>query len=91
MMNSQKKRLLVIDDEENMRHMLSTMMAHGGYDTETASDGIEGLRMVELAREEGRPYDFVLCDIKMPRMDGMEILKSGREKLVGTTVIVMSA
>lgn len=91
MMNSQKKRLLVIDDEENMRHMLSTMMAHGGYDTETASDGFEGLRMVELAREEGRPYDFVLCDIKMPRMDGMEFLKSGREKLVGTTVIVMSA
>ncbi len=91
MITGQKKRLLVIDDEENMRHMLSTMMVHAGYDTETASDGNEGLGMVELARGEGKPYDFVLCDIKMPRMDGMEFLKSGREKLVGTTVIVMSA
>lgn len=90
-MESQKKRLLVIDDEENMRHMLSSMMTLGGYETETASDGGEGLEKVDLARSEGRPYDFILCDIKMPKMDGMEFLTLGKEKLVGTTVIVMSA
>jgi len=90
-MESQKKRLLVIDDEENMRHMLSSMMTLGGYETETASDGGEGLEKVELARSEGSPYDFILCDIKMPKMDGMEFLKLGKDQLVGTTVIVMSA
>jgi two-component system response regulator AtoC len=90
-MERQKKRLLVIDDEENMRHMLSSMMTLGGYETETAKDGEEGLAKVEQARSTGRPYDYVLCDIKMPRMDGMEFLKSGKERLVGTTVIVMSA
>jgi two-component system response regulator AtoC len=90
-MESHNKKLLVIDDEENMRHMLSSMMTHSGYETETASDGSEGLEKVEAARAGGRPYDFILCDIKMPKMDGMEFLKEGREKLTGTTVIVMSA
>ena len=90
-MECQKKRLLVIDDEENMRHMLSSMMSHSGYETATASDGSEGLDKIDHARSEGRPYDFVLCDIKMPKMDGMEFLKSGKERLAGTTVIVMSA
>ncbi len=90
-MTDEKKRLLVIDDEENMRHMLSSMMSHTGYDVETAKDGIDGLEIIDRAKNDGRHFDFILCDIKMPRMDGMEFLKEGKEKLSGTTVIVMSA
>jgi two-component system response regulator AtoC len=80
------KRLLVIDDESNMRHMLSTVLKKADYLDDTASDGSEGLQMMALAA-----YDFVLCDIKMPKMNGMEFLKSSREKANTSTVIMMSA
>ncbi|MBU1168144.1 MAG: sigma-54 dependent transcriptional regulator [Proteobacteria bacterium] len=86
-----KKRLLVIDDEENMRHMLFSMVTQYGYQTETAADGLEGLEKVEQARSQGRPFDVILCDIKMPNMDGMSFLKAGKDLLTGSTVVVMSA
>ena len=81
-----KIRLLVIDDEENMRHMLSTVLTKAGYMIDCASDGYEGLQMIAEKR-----YDFVLCDIKMPKMSGMEFLKAARDELDTTTVIMMSA
>ncbi|MCK5485363.1 MAG: sigma-54-dependent Fis family transcriptional regulator, partial [Desulfobacterales bacterium] len=81
-----EKRLLVIDDEENMRHMLSTVLGKAGYIIETASNGHEGLKMTESTA-----YDFILCDIKMPNMSGMDFLKAARDKLRATTVIMMSA
>jgi len=84
--NNTSKRLLVIDDEANMRHMLSTVLKKADYAVDTASDGSEGLEMVQ-----GGHYDFVLCDIKMPKMNGMEFLKSSRDKIGASTVIMMSA
>ena len=84
--NYSKKRLLVIDDEANMRHMLSTVLKKADYIVDSASDGAEGLQMIEQGR-----YDFILCDIKMPTMGGMEFLEAARDKLNGTTVIMMSA
>jgi two-component system response regulator AtoC len=81
-----KMRLLVIDDEVNMRHMLSTVLRKADYLVDTASDGSEGLQMIERTQ-----YDFVLCDIKMPNMDGMEFLKSARGVIGPSTVIMMSA
>ena len=83
---SDHERLLVIDDEENMRHMLQTLLTKSGYEVDTAPDGSEGLRKIMANR-----YDFILCDLKMPRMDGMEFLKQGGERLAETTVIMMSA
>lgn len=81
-----EKRLLVIDDEENMRHMLATVLGKGGYIVETAANGHEGLKMTEST-----VYDFILCDIKMPNMSGMDFLKASRNKIGCTTVIMMSA
>ena len=84
---SAQKRLLVIDDEENMRHMLTSLLgSNAGYLVDTASDGYEGLQMIDRNQ-----YDFILCDIKMPRIDGMQFLKSARDKIADTTVIMMSA
>jgi len=80
------KRLLIIDDEENMRHMLTSMFSDSSYQVDTASDGREGLQKIAQTA-----YDFILCDIKMPKMDGIEFLKSGGDKLSATTVIMMSA
>ena len=81
-----EKRLLVIDDEENMRHMLSTLLGKAGYTVEAASDGHEGLKMAQ-----SMAYDFILCDIKMPHMSGMDFLKASHNKIGTTTVIMMSA
>ena len=75
-----KKRLLVIDDEENMRHMLSAMLKKAGYDVDTASDGHEGLMKIDKT-----VYAFILCDIKMPNMNGIDFLKAARNKTVSAT------
>jgi len=80
------KRILVIEDEANMRHMLSVLLRKAGYEVTTAKDGQEGLEATE-----GEGFDFILCDIKMPRMDGMTFLKSATDKLEDTSVIMMSA
>lgn len=79
-------RVLVIDDEENMRHMLKMMLIKADYAVESAADGVEGLELLT-----GSDFDFVLCDIKMPRMDGMTFLKEAREKHPDKTFIMMSA
>jgi len=64
------KRLLVIDDEENMRHMLSKVLGKTGYIVETAANGHEGLEMIQ-----NTDFDFILCDIKMPNKP--HAIKSG--------------
>ena len=46
--STEVKRLLIIDDEENMRHMLSAMLKRSGYTVDTASDGLEGIEKVEM-------------------------------------------
>jgi two-component system, NtrC family, response regulator AtoC len=79
-------RLLIVDDEENMRHMLATLLSRFGYRIEAAADGMQALEKVR-----GESYDFILCDLKMPRMDGMGFLEAARDHLSETTVIMMSA
>jgi len=80
------KRVLIIDDEENMRHMLGEMLKKSGYLVETAPDGESGLNKLRRGS-----FNFVLCDIKMPRMDGMRFLKEASDMLNEVTVIMMSA
>ncbi len=80
------RRLLVIDDESNMRHMLAAMLKNSGYSVDTASEGLEGMKMLERSA-----YDFILCDIKMPKMDGMTFLKTAGDLVEHSTVIMMSA
>ena len=80
------KDILIIDDESNMRHMLRVMLDKEGYVAEVAADGAEGLEKMQE-----RDFDLILCDIKMPRMDGMAFLSEAREKYPEKTFIMMSA
>ncbi|MFQ5328953.1 MAG: sigma-54-dependent transcriptional regulator [Thermodesulfobacteriota bacterium] len=64
-------RILVIDDEESMRHMLSVLLKQEGYDVVAAENGTQALKVIE-----GDEFDFVLCDIKMPGMGGLDFLKA---------------
>lgn len=81
-----KTSVLIIDDEDNMRHMLSKMLTMEGYHVDTATDG-----QAALSKMEKTDFDFVLCDIKMPKMDGMEFLKASQGRSHQATVIMMSA
>jgi two-component system, NtrC family, nitrogen regulation response regulator NtrX len=78
-------KVLIIDDEEPIRATLSEILEYEGYDVATAVDGKDGLEKV-LADT----YDVVLCDIKMPKMDGMEVLTAAIEAKPETQFIMIS-
>ncbi len=79
-------KILVVDDEENIRFVVSNILGTNGYQVTTVSNGEDAF--VELKKQ---PYDFVICDIKMPRMNGMELLRALQHNKIETTVIMMSA
>ncbi len=81
-----RQNLLIIDDEENMRHMLQSLLQDSDYLVETAENGVEALRLVEQ-----KSYDYILCDIRMPKLDGMGFLHAAKPYLDRSTVIMMSA
>lgn len=85
MMNS-RKHILIIDDEENMRHMLSAMLARQGYRVELAANGGEGLNCLA-----SNVYDYILCDLRMPEMDGKTFLVKALEERIAVPIIMMSA
>ncbi len=79
-------RILVIDDEENMRHMLSVILKDEGYDVDTCPDAVSGLKKMEEYC-----YSQVLVDLCMPQMDGLSFLKEVVARHFDSTVVVMSA
>ncbi|HXC92407.1 MAG TPA: response regulator, partial [Geobacteraceae bacterium] len=81
-----KKRILVVDDEENLRHLLSLLLKKQGYAPESAADGTEALEKLSTGS-----FDFVLSDILMPKMDGRAMLEEIIARKIETTVIMMSA
>lgn len=81
-----QKRILIIDDEESFRHMLSIILGKEGYEVETASDGEEAIQKLTFSS-----FDQVLCDIRMPNMDGLEFLREVKKRGIETTIIMMSA
>jgi two-component system, NtrC family, response regulator AtoC len=80
------RNVLVVDDEENIRLVLHTLLGKKGYDVRTAVSGEEAL---ERARES--IPDIVLADVKMPGMGGIELCRQLRTRWPQTTVIMMSA
>ncbi|MDO8446580.1 MAG: sigma-54 dependent transcriptional regulator [Deltaproteobacteria bacterium] len=84
------KRVLIVDDEENLRHILSIILTKEGYEAEAVKNGREALGCIEKSI-----YDIVLCDIRMPVMDGIAFLKAVRSQESGirseATIIMMSA
>ncbi|MDJ1481696.1 MULTISPECIES: sigma-54 dependent transcriptional regulator [Xanthocytophaga] len=79
-------RLLIIDDEKSIRYTLKEILEYEKYEVDEAQDGEEGLR--KLTENH---YDVALCDIKMPKMDGVEVLTKAKEQGIDTQFIMISA
>ena len=80
------RRVLVVDDEENIRLVLRTLLRKHEYEVEVASSGDEALAMVDTFGP-----DVILTDVRMPKMGGLDLLATLKAKQVAATVIVMSA
>jgi len=80
------RRVLVVDDEENIRLVLRTLLRKHGYEVELADSGEAALALVDSFGP-----DVILTDVRMPRMGGLDLLATLKAKNVGATVIVMSA
>lgn len=78
-------KILVIDDERPIRSTLKEILEFEKFKVETAEDGKEGLAKIETGN-----FDLILCDIKMPKMDGMEVLEAMNEKGIETPVVMIS-
>ena len=77
--------ILIIDDEKSIRKTLSEILSYEGYKVEEAADGAEGFKMFK-----DKQFDAVLCDIKMPKMDGLEFLEKARETNTDVPIIMVS-
>src|SRR5689334_2381104 len=80
------RRVLVVDDDENLRLVVRTFLKRDGYEVEVASGGEEALALVETFGP-----DVILTDVRMPKMSGLDLLATLKAKGNEATVIVMSA
>lgn len=81
-----RHRLLLVDDEENLRIMLEAALRHHGFEVETAADGRGGLAAVDATQP-----DLILLDVMMPDLDGFEVCRRLRLDGVRTPVIFLTA
>jgi DNA-binding NtrC family response regulator len=77
--------VLIVDDEVAIRKTLKEILGYEGYKIEEAADGEEGLELFKR-----KPFDIVLCDVKMPKMDGIEFLGRAKDINPDTPVIIIS-
>jgi two-component system response regulator AtoC len=80
------RKVLIVDDEESMRHLLSVILTDRGYEVRAVSNGEDALKEIQA-----RDYDAVLSDVRMPRMDGLRLLEAVKRLQPELTFIVMSA
>lgn len=78
--------ILIVEDDELARKNLEHILAKGEYEIEAVGSGMEALR-----RLDRRPYDLVLTDLRMQKVDGMEVLSKAKERLPDTEVIMITA
>lgn len=78
-------KILIIDDERSIRNSLKEILMDEGYDVDVAEDGIQGCEMVDKEK-----YSIIFCDIKMPGMDGLEVLDKLNEMGVDSAIVMIS-
>ncbi len=86
-MNDKLPKILIIDDDEEIARILSTVLTRDGYETEMAHDGLAGLRLAT-----SQHYEAIITDINMPQLDGVELVGHVKKSLVNanTPILVIS-
>ena len=82
---AQPFNILVVDDEDALRNVLSNELQSEGYSVVSAADGDEAIAILQQ-----KVFDLVLLDIKMPRVDGFEVLRFIKERQANTKVIMLT-
>jgi two-component system nitrogen regulation response regulator NtrX len=79
-------KILLIEDDSKIRAILREILQDKNHEVDEAADGVEGFKKLEQGA-----YDLCICDIKMPKMDGMEVLEKAKEAEVATNFVIISA
>ncbi|MCD6335884.1 MAG: response regulator [Candidatus Latescibacteria bacterium] len=79
------RRILIVDDLQDVREMLLEILVALGYEAQTANDGTQA-----LAKLESDPFDMVISDVKMPTMDGLSLLKSVKQRSPDFPVLLIA-
>src|SRR5271155_3799655 len=82
----ERKQVLIVDDEPNLRKILSAQLSRDGYDVLTAEDGEQGLALLK-----DHHIDLVITDLKMPKVDGMTLLKRALLEEPELPIVVITA
>lgn len=85
-MEQEKKRILVVDDEENARVALSRILTHDGYDVSSAGNGLEALNYLR-----SKDVELIITDLNMPEMDGLMFLRELNRIHPASNVIMVTA
>ena len=78
-------KILIIDDERSIRNSLKEILQDEGYDVDVAENGVQGCQMVDKEK-----YSVIFCDIKMPEMDGIEVLDRLNEMGIDSAIVMIS-
>ncbi|MDF1545013.1 MAG: response regulator [bacterium] len=82
----EKISILIVDDEEMMRALIEKILVREGYQITTAVDGRDALEKLEAEQ-----FQMIISDMKMPHIDGFELLKAVKQEYPETSVIIMTA
>ena len=80
------EKILVVDDEQSLREVLSIMLKRAGYSVTSATDGEEAIEFIHK-----EIFDLVITDLRMPKIDGMEVLKAVKSASPETVVLIITA
>lgn len=79
-------KILIVEDDHKIRAILKEIMQEKNHEVDEASDGAEGFKKLETGM-----YDLCICDIKMPKMDGIEVLEKTKAEGIATNFVIISA
>ncbi len=86
-----KPKVLIVDDEEALRFLLASELEAEGFEVRSAGDGDEAIDIVRKKVEQKDRFDVILLDIKMPKVDGFEVLKFVKVNAPETKIIMLTA
>lgn len=86
MAGKSKAHILVIEDEEGLRFLLESKLLHFGYNVSVAATGRHGLQKIK----SGQNYDLIICDLKMPGMDGLQLFKEYKTVGGGAPFVILT-